>query len=243
MKNFKVGDKVRLISHCPVSSTLPIGTLAVYLGNGEFEMESGVIQYNYNGQCFEKIGGTLKLFKIGDELQCLRTAKIQWLTVGKTYKVVGFNDSGNPITDADNTGVVDMAYASWLFKGKRIVCIKNRLVEEEVMSKYSELKERIEGLNDGWNKDADDILKEIYDITNVHFAIKIGIGHNANIYLYKDVYQVTQFRYISQCQKNSAFKKAVLYILDNSSIKDDKEPIRKEIAELRKKLEELERKL
>jgi hypothetical protein len=104
----------------------------------------------------------------------------------------------------------------------------------EPMSKYEELKARIEGLNNGWTKEADDILQEM----NVQYSICIpnklscGLG-DIQIY-YPEAnslvapfsmkrYCIANFTYSSQCEKNRAFKNALLWLLDHSDIKREKQ--------------------
>ncbi len=85
------------------------------------------------------------------------------------------------------------------------------------MSKYEELKERIEALENGWDKEADDLLKEIIgkercviEFHNNNRVIEVGY--------YRDFLGGT-FKYTSQCEKMSAFRNILLYLLDHSDIK------------------------
>jgi len=110
-------------------------------------------------------------------------------------------------------------------------------------SKYDELKRRIEALDDGWNKEADNILDEISKETLKIFYINICTktaedrieietsGH--------DVKEV--FSYRGQCQKMEAFKKALIWLLDHSNIKkDDKED---KIKELEDKVNDIQKEI
>lgn len=105
------------------------------------------------------------------------------------------------------------------------------LVKEESMSKYDELKRKIEDLNNGWTKDADDIYHEILTGWEDHSekpVIAVSVGQ---IYVYAGwtyTMKNTQhfkavFNFETQCEKNNAWKKVLLWMLDNSSIKDEKE--------------------
>lgn len=113
------------------------------------------------------------------------------------------------------------------------------LLKEVSMSKYDELKQRIEGLNNGWTREADDILNEIWFelncgwqyITFSHnssgkqgdgksiYSGTIYIHDGAGKYIYKDY--TAKFEFHTQCEKNQAFKKALLWLLDHSDIKKD----------------------
>ena len=124
------------------------------------------------------------------------------------------------------------------------------------MSKYDELKGRIEALDNGWDKEADDILLELHKVKSnnsglvyfnqswhtIHLEIRPESKGNINIVNINNV-KLVSFYYNTQCQKMKAFKDALLWLLDHSNIKDTKEPIRKEIKELRERLTELENKL
>jgi len=123
---------------------------------------------------------------------------------------------------------------------------ENNLRKENTMSKYQEMKERIEALDNGWDKDADDIRREIG--IAFHFILDedatSGYGH---IEMSRRGYTQTNkhFTFTSQCSKMTAFKKALMWLLDNSSIKKDdkrkeKEEIQKEIDKLQDRLNNLE---
>ena len=94
------------------------------------------------------------------------------------------------------------------------------------MSKYEELKQRISKV-EGWTKEADDILKEIVpSITSGPYRISIPVWHEDGINDIRIIKTHTLtvdkcFDYSSQCQKNEAFKKALMWLLDQSDIKKD----------------------
>ena len=121
------------------------------------------------------------------------------------------------------------------------------------MTKYDELKDRIDRVT-GWDKEADDILQEIGE----GYALGIMCRDSffpAVIVIRKSVVDtravntkflsqdLAQFTYDSQCSKLSSFKQVLMWLLDHSDIKDDKEPLRKELAELKDKIKEIEGKL
>ena len=93
------------------------------------------------------------------------------------------------------------------------------------MSKYDELKSRIENV-EGWDKDADDIMQEM----GKEFTLENGISKSAYIEIPTSqignimIFDVTKkeikrFYFSSQCEKLSAFKKALMWLLDHSDIK------------------------
>ena len=117
------------------------------------------------------------------------------------------------------------------------------------MSKYQELKERIEALDNGWDKEADDILQTLYregvGRASNYWTMQISIRNGVNsgdcqeikiINHKRDV--VAEFQYSSQCEKNDALKSAFLWLLDHSDIK--KNPKQEKIEKLEGKLSELQ---
>ena len=114
-----------------------------------------------------------------------------------------------------------------------------------MVKKHEELKSRIDNVT-AWDKEVDDILQEILGKTT--YEIKINNFHSdadgANIEVYlstlpPNIHNFQKFRWNNQCEKLEAFKKALHWLLDNSDIKDDKEPLRKKIEELEKQLNDL----
>ncbi len=106
----------------------------------------------------------------------------------------------------------------------------------EGMSKYDELKARIEKV-EGWTKEADDILQEIYKslptnignklTNNICLLVKINSVNEYMQFTSRSINDSSEtsisplFRYSSQCSKNTAFKQALMWLLENSSIKKD----------------------
>jgi hypothetical protein len=90
------------------------------------------------------------------------------------------------------------------------------------MSEYEKLKSRIEALDDGWNKEADDILQEIQK----HYP------HRVDITICQDIWNTNEcptgqvevnrqplyFFYHSQCEKLTVFKQTLMWLLDHSTI-------------------------
>jgi len=124
-------------------------------------------------------------------------------------------------------------------------------IGERTMSKYDELKERIERLQNGWDKEADDILVELSKETKNLYWLLIPISDNGWMWLkYGDTreknnsYVAKETYFYNQCEKMKQFKRHLLYILDHSNIKkDEKEEkraeLQKQIDDLQKQIEEL----
>jgi len=126
------------------------------------------------------------------------------------------------------------------------------------MSKYRDLEARINMLDNGWTKEADDILFEIrkgntkaYQIGIVRFGGKFNSSElTGDIRIYiesKSLYEPDiDFSFTSQCEKNEAFKKALMWLLDHSDIKgnnnkEEIQTIKDEIKELQRKIKHIER--
>ncbi len=115
---------------------------------------------------------------------------------------------------------------------------------------YEELKERIEGLENGWDKKADDLLQVILKTGNNRCTYAITI-HCENEMSGTKIVKVVdflngnqihaEFAYATQCQKMDAFKAAFLWFLNNSDIKKDDKT--EKIKEIREQIKALERKI
>ena len=117
------------------------------------------------------------------------------------------------------------------------IFIRNQKEEGVVnFSKYQDLKNRINNLKGGWTKEADDILQEIYfSGSKVHFkyySINIGVRNDClgrggvqQVEVLVGANRVSQvsFYYNFQHEKMDAFKKALMWLLDRSGIKEAEE--------------------
>lgn len=93
------------------------------------------------------------------------------------------------------------------------------------MTKYEELKSRIQALNNGWDKEADDVLQEIGD-GSIYLCIRTRTNGIANHYGMEiqdgGKERIKGFPFDeTQCSKMSAFKNALLYLLDHSDLKKE----------------------
>lgn len=187
-------------------------------------------------------------FKVGD-----RAKQIKWVTEKSPYLTV--------------TKVTDYGVYHTHDSGEEGCCNEEDLVliKEATMSKYQELKERIKNLQNGWDKEADDILMEInsnYILATLNFGDGSGriiCARNEGIWQAVDFYKRVKdefkmsYQQHSSCDKFRVFKLALLWLLDHSDIKkDEKEEKIKElenrikgefevIKEMQKQIEELRR--
>ena len=104
------------------------------------------------------------------------------------------------------------------------------------MSKYDELREKIENLT-AWDKKADDVLGVIQGHLRAPCEIFVSLGSSG--YVSVRGAKVEIFTFSSQCEKLGAFKAACLWILDQSGLKQEDEKAEK-IAEIEKKIEDLQ---
>ena len=99
--------------------------------------------------------------------------------------------------------------------------------EKPMLSEYSRIKSEIEALDNGWDKRADDLLRKIFPvIDNNYNFLKIptwGEGGKNYIEILQSSDNIckARFPYTSQCSKMSAFKKALMWLLDHSDIKKE----------------------
>ncbi|HNX03745.1 MAG TPA: hypothetical protein PKM71_08790 [Candidatus Cloacimonas sp.] len=116
------------------------------------------------------------------------------------------------------------------------------VTQGEPMSKYTELKQRIEAINQNTTvKEWDDLLGELYQ--GVRMVQETPFHLMMCIDTYSGGINITNIRgrnffhieYHSQCEKGKAIKKAMLWLLDHSAIKKDEKA--EKIAELKKEME------
>jgi len=152
----------------------------------------------------------MRKFKIGDRVRWKgHTGTIMWVRGEKT----------KTLWDKDSS-----------FDGKTTYHDRNlsnnfTKIGESKMSKYQELKSRIEALDNGWDKEADDMLEEIGTRfpggLNPYFKIGTTRGRGKIFITDMSNKEHTEFCYTNQCEKNQVFKNALLWLLDHSDIKKD----------------------
>lgn len=102
--------------------------------------------------------------------------------------------------------------------------IEEYKIAEVKVDKYDELKARIEKIT-AWDENADNVLQEITDYRNPYWLSICCHNGMGSAILVKDINckdgneNKASFTYENQCQKLLAFKKALIWLLDNSNIK------------------------
>lgn len=115
------------------------------------------------------------------------------------------------------------------------------LLKGGAMNKYQELERRIGGVQ-GWDKEADDILTEIMmGGANKAYRISAFIGDSGCLRISSGDKIVEEYGFFSQCEKLSAFKKALLWLLEHSNIK--KEDNQLEIDQIKADMKSLQDRL
>lgn len=169
-------------------------------------------------------------FKVGDRVEVtavINKDTAHWNVGSKaTWGINGYLNADRKIENSS-------MYAS-LYKFKKIGAAMS-------------LRTRIEALENGWDKEADDLLQEIIEAgygngSFIEFGIKIVVYKNITNTIYvrtKTNNSEKTFSFDSQCEKNQAFKDALLWLLDKSGL-EKAEKRRGEIEELKEKVTEIE---
>ncbi len=161
-------------------------------------------------------------FKMDDKVKVMGNKETPQVTMGWGIEHnLPIGSTGKIVKEMDEAGHFDVEVC-----GHRQYVHKDHLIKmENAMSKYDELKSRIEGV-EGWDKEADDILQEM----GKEFTLENGISKSAyieiptsqigNIMIFDATKkEIKRFYFSSQCEKLSAFKKALMWLLDHSDIK------------------------
>lgn len=210
----KVGEKYEIVD---------ISSFGVQLKR-ESDGSKSKVHYYIGDDIRVKLIKEATMFEIGD--------RVSWS--GHTGTIVKIEDNGATTTlwDKDNA-----------FNGKdtcRDLSLWKQFkkIGEVKMSKYQELKERIENVK-GWDKEADDILREL-NKNGKYMLCVFNCGDNSGkVCIYdrwavnfapwtRDTLFTTDFG-SNQCDKLDAGKRALLYLLNNSDIKKDNEEKIKEL--------------
>jgi len=91
-----------------------------------------------------------------------------------------------------------------------------------------DLRKRIEALDNGWDKKADDILEvmnEVFIEDRMHYRISVPTrndDHTSGVKIFEGDDEKLAFRYKDQCSKMTAFKEALLWLLDKSGLDSHK---------------------
>lgn len=170
-------------------------------------------------------------FKVGDRVRVVKV-KEGTARLGDTGIVI---DNCNWINDRDNDhyGIEKMLY--------------DLIKIGEPISKYSDLKERIEALDNGWTKEADDIIQELTNFSCITSYINIWqnqgcLSGGIELKLSKMGSKCGNlFTFETQCEKHKVFQKALLWWLDHSDIK--KQDHSQEIAKLKEDMQNIQKRI
>ena len=228
---FKAGDKLRITKVTDDRGSWKVGDTGVYMDIDKITPD----REHPNKSCliicpvwyeFEKIEGRVMEFKKGDRVQGCCKHLVQYLKPGTIEDVIK-----DPLDDKcyrvkwDNG---DHLLSNWY---------DNELEKlGGSMSKYDELKSRINNLNNGWDRDADEIIREVAGSSPGRERCSISMTINnyhsdaggATIKAYKDDADeygdgemFGYFKWSSRCEKMKAFREALIWLLDHSAIKDN----------------------
>ena len=155
-------------------------------------------------------------FKVGDRVRVVVGGSgVSFLDVGK--KTI--------VTEVGGKYAIKSAVKTKDFKNENY----DDWIDEESFELAMTLKQRIEALNNGWDKEADNILQEIYESKmNTWYSLQIPCHNKEPNYKNSISIQkgetgcvVRQCYFTSQCSKNRAFKDALLWLLDKSGLEKE----------------------
>ena len=120
------------------------------------------------------------------------------------------------------------------------------------MSKYQDLKQRIEVLKNGWDKECEEIICEMYDYKNTKTSLPLYYISMPAWNVMGDFIKISRndreeerFNFTTQCEKMTAFKQALLWLLEHSDIakhderQDKIDALQKQADELCRQIKEL----
>jgi len=175
-----------------------------------------------------KKGGTMSKFQVGDEVEAVENHTAHYDIKKGTKGIITHMGWQSCYGCSDAIWLNNEQEGGRWWLEKQLKLIKRG---GNKMSKYEDLKRRINALDNGWTKNADDIMQEIWkapsDDLQLYWLL-IGNEANSSIRIIKSPYndnieedKVADFRYKNQCEKLKAFKNALLWLLDHSSISKD----------------------
>jgi len=162
-------------------------------------------------------------FKVGDRVKLVRGGNLDW-EGSEWWKEAGM--------EIGNIYIIDTVYNNENIRLKGFSydhCNKHFIKIGDTMSKYENIKYRIEALDDGWNKEADDVMNELHKQCNSNMIFIPMCKERGSIHIIDlngsgklwSGFSLKEFPFISQCDKMSKFKDASLWLLDHSDIKKD----------------------
>ena len=160
-------------------------------------------------------------YKVGDKVKIVG-GDDYWLntgySIGDIATIIDVKTYGAYLKEHKNNTRAFKPYAYW-----------KEIEKSKPMSKYQDLKERIEAVT-GWDKAANDIINELTNAGCITSYIKIWQNKNCadgGISIEQGLARLgidnpsKCFTYDAQCEKLEAFKKALTWLLDHSDIKKD----------------------
>ena len=160
-------------------------------------------------------------FSVGDRVEPgKRLSSFGEFTFGKIYSIIHIGRKGGLGFSSDGRNFSTL----WVIddKGEEGYLWSDdvQLIKEATMSsKYEILKQRIEALDNGWDKDADDIRNGFDLLTSIRIQDDATSGYG--YILVSTNREDKTFDFKNQCEKMSAFKSALLWLLDHSDIKKE----------------------
>ena len=186
-------------------------------------------------------------FEVGDTVRCIDAQNAHWC-YGKFADSSSYGIGRTAMVTGIEQGMLKLENGE----------LYNPEAFEVVKPEYNKLKQRIEGLKNGWNKEAADILQEVKGKHSFIVWISSS-GLQSSIRVYSGMPVVIdwagggndgkleaafKFSFLSQCEEMTAFKSALLWLLDHSSIKKDEKQekltaLETQLKDIQKQIEEL----
>lgn len=238
MSKFEVGDRVECIDNSGwgMVEIGDVGTVTnVYTELTYVLVDRTQLEGCQNHKRWKKIGGkemAKTKFKKGDTIRHKNSGEL-----GVVISVPGMKEYDEQGYSSASEGfhIRRDGMGSWWERQKHW-----ELVDK--VSRYVDLKRRIEGLSNGWDKEADDILQEIG--SRLRIQIPCSTDETTWCILIQDVDNKTQQALMyngDSCTKMSAFRKALVWLLDHSEIKKDEK--QSKIDDLQGQIDDLQRKV
>lgn len=230
---FKGGDKVKVKKDCTGCKEGVVYTLLYGFRSGESmsKLIARGVGKEIGCACKDnwiKVEEDVVVFRVGDKVKIVKKfeGRTAWNhagrmdeTINKIGVIIGFGTQDNVLN-------VEFEYgSSWRYDQECLIKIGGEMT----------LRQRIEALDDGWNKEADDIL---WELTNgkkeFEFFVRNGFDDGGYVVVRERGWgtglegypkrfvsekgEQMRFAFFYQCGKMQAFKDALLYLLDKSGL-------------------------
>jgi len=222
--NFKIGDKVKVEKMCSGCKPGEVYTLQKGSNHGSNSNRLFAVKPGISGCGCSCTHNWIEPneFKIGDRVKCLDGSAPGGVR-HKEGNITELNIDCTARTNGITVHSVDWdEYGMWNVRQTNL----------QKVGVDMNLRKRIEALDDGWNKEADDILQEIVGKTEDNYMFLIcgntGKGTSSlkvfkNWTEYDRNNSVFEKYFKDQCSKNTAFTDALLWLLDKSGLDGHKE--------------------